>query len=178
MYYAPMPFPVMALLIIAFICYMHKTRPKTKTKPKSNSNPYDDLMECDTRDLTPQERENISVMKKLVAQYEGYSAEVFDIWVDGRRKVETFRIFSPGRKVELKKSSNVIYRVLAFGKPVADIITPTSSNLPKLFDENIPFDAYLGGRDLDYIYNDEIDFASIIIFYKIAEVPPTKVILQ
>lgn len=67
MYYAPMPFPVMALLIIAFICYMHKTRPKPK--PKSKSNPYDDLMECVTRDLTPQERENISVMKKLVAQY-------------------------------------------------------------------------------------------------------------
>lgn len=171
-----MPFPVMVLLIIAFICYMHKTKPKPK--PKSKSNPYDDLMESDTRDLTPRERENISVMKKLVAQYEGYSAEVFDISVFGRRNVETFRIFSPGRKLELKKSDNMFYDVLAYGKPVADIYTPAPSNLPKLFDKNIPFDAYLGGRNLDYIYNDEIDFASIIIFYKIGEVPPTKVILQ
>ncbi|GEM_PF-5944864 len=65
-------------------------------------------------------------MKKLVAQYESYSAEVFDITVFGRRNVETFRIFSPGRKLELKKYTNVIYRVLAYGKPVADIITPAS----------------------------------------------------
>ena|GEM_PF-6996483 len=57
MYYAPMPFPVMVLLIIAFICYMHKKRPKPK--PKSKSNPCDDLMKSDPRDLTPQEREII-----------------------------------------------------------------------------------------------------------------------
>lgn len=176
MYYAPMPFPVMVLLIIAFICYMHKTKPKPK--PKSKSNPYDDLMESEPRDLTPRERENISVMKKLVAQYEGYSAEVFDIWVDGRRKVETFRIFSPGRKVELKKSSNFVYKVLAYGKPVADIYTPAPSNLPKLFDNNIPFDAYLGSRNSSFLGWDDLDLCQIIVFYKIDGVPPTTVYIK
>ena len=49
------------------------------------------------------------------------------------------------------------------------------SNIYRLFDENIPYEAYLGGRDSAYLSDDDADFCSIIIFYKIDGIPPTKV---
>lgn len=123
----------------------------------------------------PSEAEkNVSAMQKLVSEYEGYTAEVIDINVFGRRRVETFRLLSPGRKVELRIKKGDI-KVYAFGEFIAELITPVTSNLPRLFEENVNFDAYLGGRDSVFLYDDTYDSCSIIVFYKLDGVPPTQV---
>lgn len=173
MYYAPMSFPVLVFLIVAFICYMRKTSPK-----KSQSSLFDDLMDSEPMPLSTRERENIAEMERVVAQYEGYTAEVFDITVFGRKKVDTFRLLNPGRKVELRKCSKELYEVLAFGDSVADLFAMEPSNLPQLFEENIPFYAYLGGRNRAFMSRDDFDDCKIIVFYKMDGVPPTKVNLS
>ena len=121
-----------------------------------------------------EEKKNLSAMQKIVSEYEGYSAEVININVFGRRHVETFRLLSPGRTVELKMSKGEI-KVYAFGEFIANLIPPVASNLPRLFKEQFQFHAYLGGRDRTFLYDDTYDSCSIIIFYKMEGVPPTKV---
>lgn len=116
-------------------------------------------------------------MQKVISEYEDYTAEVISINVFGRKRVSTFRLLSPGRKVDLRMSKGDI-KVFAYGQYIADLITPASSNLPRLFEENIHFDAYLGGRDMAFLSHDTYDSCSIIIFYKLEGIPPTKVNLM
>lgn len=123
---------------------------------------------------TTEEDANVSAMKRVISEYKDYTAEVIPINVFGRRRVETFRLLSPGRKVELRIKNGDI-KVFAFGEYIAELITPVDSNVPKLFDEQIHFDAYLGGRDRTFLYDDTYDSCSIIIFYKLDGIPPTRV---
>lgn len=129
---------------------------------------------------TPQpteEEQNISAMQKVVAEYDGYSAEVFNISVFGRRRVETFRLLTPGKRVELKMKKGDI-KVFAYGEYIAELIPPVGSNLERLFEEEVRFDAYLGGRDRVFLNSETYDSCSIIVFYKLDGVPPTKVNLK
>ncbi len=123
---------------------------------------------------TSEEDANIAAMKVVLSEHEDCTAEVIDINVFGRRRVETFRLLSPGRRVELRMKKDEI-KVFSFGEYIAELITPADSNLPRLFNEHIHFDAYLGGRDMTFLYSDTYDSCSIIIFYKIDGIPPTKV---
>ncbi len=116
-------------------------------------------------------------MQDVVDAHREYTAEVFSFYVSGIKRVKTFRLLNPGDELEIRAVGNK-FKVFAFGEYMNDLIIPESSHIPRLFKDKIPFETYLGGRDLDYIYNDEIDFASIIIFYKIDGVPPTKVLIQ
>lgn len=176
MYHAPLPLPILIFAIVAFICYLFKTG----RRQQSDSNLYDSVMSANSDPLTERERKNISDVEKLVARYDGYTAEVFDINVFGRRKVETFRLLNPGEEVTLRKyrNTNGIYKVFAFDEYVADIIVTGSSRLPQLFQQKIPFYAYLGGRDRAFRFRDDYDSCSIIVFYKMDGVPPTKVNLS
>lgn len=97
-------------------------------------------------------------MRKVVAEHEDCTAEVIKINVFGRRRVRTFRILSPGHKVELRMKKGDI-KVFAYGEYVADLIPSPDSNLPRLLGEQIPFEAYLGGRDMCFMYNEEYDGA-------------------
>lgn len=121
--------------------------------------------------------QNLAAMKKIVAEHEDCTAEVIEINVFGRRKVNTFRLLSPGRKVELLMKKGDI-KVFAYGEYIAELIPPAGSRLPQLFHENIPFDAYLGGRDLVFSDSDTYDLCSIIVFYKIEGIQPTEVNLR
>lgn len=123
------------------------------------------------------ERANISAMKKVVAEHEGFTAEVIPINVFGRKRVETFRLISPGHSVELRMKDGDI-KVFLFGEYIAELLLPTDSHLQQILAESIPFDAYLGGRDLAFMYDDAYDSCSIIVFYKLKGVPPTKVNLS
>ncbi len=173
MYYAPMPFPVLVLLIVVFIVYMYKTRPKT---PRMST---EEMIEIITNPPpeppTERDRENVRAMERLVAQYEGYSAEVFDIYTSGRRNVETIRLLRPGDEIELRQSIEVFFDVLAFGKKVSLLFVPDTSNLPRIFKEKIPYFAYLGGRSKTFQYERTFDLSRIIVFYKMEGVPPTRV---
>lgn len=120
---------------------------------------------------------NIDAMSRVVDCHGGYSAEVFNVFVFGSRRVSVFRLLGPGDEVDMKKTRDGI-KVFAFGEYMADVVEPATSHLSELFDKGGPFDAYLGGRDRAYIYDDGCDFCSVMIFYKLPGVPPANVNLK
>ena len=123
------------------------------------------------------EEVNMAAVKKVVDAHADCTAEVIDLLVFGRRRLSSFRCVWPGSPVELRMIRGDI-KLFALGEYVAHPIVPNSSNLPRLFEENIPFEAYLGGRDLAFMTDEEYDSCSIIVFYKLPGVPPTKVNLH
>lgn len=123
------------------------------------------------------EEVNMAAVKKVVEAHADCTAEVIKLLVFGRRRVSSFRCVWPGSPVELRMIRGDI-KVFAFGEYIADPIVPNSSNLPRLFEENVPFEAYLGGRDLAFLTDEEYDSCSIMVFYKLTGVPPTKVNLH
>lgn len=163
--YAPMPLPLVFLLVVYFIYQV--------CKPRRNS--YRRNLGRDG--LTPQERANVETMKKIVAQYEGYTAEVINFAVSGRKIVSYWREVPIGTPLEIRKDG-ILYYVYESGRRVYWFVKSEGSNIERLFDENIPFHAYLGGRNGAFLSGEDLDFSSIIIFYKIDGVPPTKVDLQ
>lgn len=126
--------------------------------------------------LSPSTSDNTDIeeLKKVVAEHDGCTAEVINLNVFGRKRVETFRLLSPGRKVELRMKKGDI-KVFAYGEYISELIVSPDSNLPRLFNENIAFDAYLGGREQVFMCDDTYDSCAIIVFYKIKGIPPTKV---
>lgn len=163
--YAPMPLPLVLIIIVCAL--YHICMPRRK--------PYRRNIGADG--LTPQERANVEAMKKIVAQYEGYTAEVISFVVSGRKIVSYWREVPIGTPLEIRKDG-ILYYVYESGRRVYWFVKSEGSNIERLFDENIPFYAYLGGRNSSFLYGDNLDFSSIIIFYKIDGVPPTKVDLQ
>lgn len=128
-----------------------------------------------TRDEPSAEEEaNISAMQGVVSAHEDCTAEVIPINVFGRRQVETFRLLSPGDKVTLRIKNDDI-KVFAYGQYICELIPQADSNLERLLKDNVPFEAYLGGRDLAFLYSDTYDSCSIIVFYKLEGAGPTKV---
>lgn len=127
-------------------------------------------------ELSAEEEANISAVQIIVSAHEDCTAEVIPIRVFGKRRVDTFRLLSPGDKVTLKIKNDEI-KVFAYGEYICELIPEAGSNLYRLFEDNVPFEAYLGGRDLSLKYQDSFDFCSIIVFYKLEGVGPTKVSL-
>ncbi|MFG6385471.1 MAG: hypothetical protein K1V80_03195 [Muribaculaceae bacterium] len=166
MHIGPLPLPIAIFSLVMCIWHLYSTRQKKKSQPPSGYDP-----------LATTKSKNIASMQDVVDAHREYTAEVFSFYVSGIKRVKTFRLLNPGDELEIRAVGNK-FKVFAFGEYMNDLIIPKSSHIPRLFKDKIPFETYLGGRDLDYIYNDEIDFASIIIFYKIDGVPPTKVIMQ
>ena len=158
----------MIFAIGGFFIYMYKHRTLARKCSETLSTP------------TPEEKSNVLAMEKVVAAHEGCSAEVFNISVLGRRKVETFRLLSLGCKIELrlKRGCSACVDVLAFGKYITDFIPDLGSNLPRLLKKKRQFDAYLGARNLAFSYNDTCDFCSVIILFKLDGVPSTHVNLK
>lgn len=122
-------------------------------------------------------KENIERVEKIVEEYEGYTAEVIKIMVSGRKKVNTWRLLTPGDKVDLRLIKGSI-KVFAFGEFIAEPCLPEDSRIIKLLEDGLPFDAYLGGRDLAFANEENVDFCSIIIFYQLPGVAPTKVSIK
>lgn len=119
------------------------------------------------------EEENVSAMQEIVSQHKDCTAEVIDINIFGRRRVETFRLLSIGQKIDIRMKKGDL-KVFAYGEYIAELIPSAGSNLEQLFKEHIQVDAFLGGRNYT-LHDDTYDTASIILFYKLDGVPPTKV---
>lgn len=124
-----------------------------------------------------QRRRNFNRIESLVKGYEGFTAEVIKFSVSGQERVKKWRLVSVGDSVCLKRQEGKI-QLYAFDSFVSDLQIPLDSNIPRLFDESIRFEAYLGGRNMDYIDDPDTDYCSLIVFYKIDGVPPTKVNLH
>ncbi|MCM1440061.1 MAG: hypothetical protein NC131_12795 [Roseburia sp.] len=127
--------------------------------------------------MADEKRNNMLAVERVVDAYSDHTAEVVNVFVKGRHRVETFRRLSPGDEVRLVagKDNVALYALDVF---ICNLLLPDSSRILSLLKEGVPVEAFLGGRDIEQSYNEDADFASIIIFYKIDGVPPTKVILN
>lgn len=148
----------------AVIAIMKAIRPKKRSRPTSVKETHKE-----------EAQENIDEMTAVVNAHKGYTAEVINVNVFGKRAVETFRLLRPGRAVEIRRNRKGDLKVYAYGEHICELIPAADSNIPRLLDDGIPFEAYLGGRDMAMMYSDTIDFCSIIIFYRIDGIPPTTV---
>lgn len=118
----------------------------------------------------------VSRMQKIVDAHRDCTAEVFNIFVKGRRSVRLFSDITPGDRVGLHLQGNSV-TVSVGAARVASAILPPSSRLPEVINGGHSFDAYLGGRD-EQNASEDADFASIIVFYILDGVPPTRVNLR
>lgn len=125
-----------------------------------------------------------SEVEKVVKAHSDCTAEIFEIMAFGRTRVErTMYSMTPGDRVELRRHDGVIkvygfYHGTDLTFYINDLLMiPATSLLPKLFDEDITFEAYLGGRDV-YSSSKDMAFLSIIVFYHIEGISPTKVNLH
>lgn len=119
-----------------------------------------------------------SEIEKVVKAHADCTAEVFKVAVIDRTPVENAKwLINPGDPVTLKKYKTY-FKVLGHSYTslfyLGNFYPGASSMLPRLFADNIPFDAYLCGRD-SYQVTDNVIFISIIVFYRIDGIPPTKV---
>lgn len=83
---------------------------------------------------------------------------------------------TPGDRVDLKLIDGTV-TVYVEDKRIGEPQIPYTSRLPQILDDHIDFEAYLGGRDIQCC-TANMQFVSIIVFYKIDGVPPTKVQLE
>lgn len=166
MFMHPMPTSISILVAVMFGWHLYSTRRKKLRRPPAD---YDPLAE--------RKKANLSAIEEVVSDHSDCTAEVFNIFVKGVKKVKTIRLLDPGDEVEIRKVGGDV-KVYAFGEYMADLMILSSSHLMKAFDSNVKIEAFIGGRDLAYIYDNDFDICSVIVFYKLDGVPPTKVNLQ
>lgn len=125
------------------------------------------------RPAAPRPAPSITKIQSVVQAHKDCTAEIIDIFVSGHSKVAIFSRLAPGDKVDIAVSDGQL-KVYADGALMAAATLPDSSLLPRAINESATIHAYLGGRDLTAA-SPAADFASIIIFYALPGVPPTKV---
>ncbi|MDE6006490.1 MAG: hypothetical protein K2G67_02935 [Muribaculaceae bacterium] len=113
------------------------------------------------------------MMRKVTAAHADCTAEVFNVFVSGAGKVRVFSELAPGDRVELRLRDGAV-SVYAGGKYISAPLLPDSSRLRHLLESGAEVEAFLGGRDVASC-TDDAEFCSIIAFYRMEGVPPTKV---
>lgn len=160
-----------------FLLFLWDQRKKKPKKHLSASQAdYSLLDSCDSEN-DHKKKMNLVNVSRVVDQYKDYTAEVISINIFGKNKVEKFRLLNPGDKVELRYIHDEI-KVYSFGRFIADLIPDASSRLREVMSKGIPYHSYLGGRDMALMNLDSYDSCSIIVFYKMEGVPPTKVLIK
>lgn len=123
-------------------------------------------------------RDMYGSINDVVAAHADCSAEVLSLAVHGRRRASLMKRLRPGDWLKLRPSDiDGFVDVIVYRTCVGQLMCPDGSRVPELLGAGKRVWAYLGGRDLEYFYSDS-DFCSIIVFYKVPGVPPTKVNLQ
>lgn len=127
---------------------------------------------------TKQKRNNnCNRMKSIADRFQDHTAEVIPFWVRGRARVKKFREVNIGERVDLRLVDDDM-KVFFDNEYIAELYPESGSRLEDVLIKGIRFNAYLGGRDLSYRFDDNIDSCSIIVFYKFPGVAPTKVIIK
>lgn len=146
-------------LVAAGVLSLFKSPKKTKrTTSDSVPSPYSDMV------------------RKVVASHAECTAEIFNIFVSGAGKVRIFSELTPGDRVELRLRNGDV-SVYANGKYMASLLLSDSSRLHSLLESKADVEAFLGGRDVTSC-TDEAELCSIIAFYKIKGVPPTRISVE
>ena len=124
-------------------------------------------------------RENLEAIQKICESHTEYTAEIVkirvfydDIWTWRRVKVgdPVTVSYDTKRGIAIVKTHNI--RVAKFD------YRKETTGLAEVFEQGKPFEAYLGGRDINLINVPVLDVCSIIFFYKLPGIPPTKVNLH
>lgn len=146
-------------LITAGILSLIKPRKKTGRRASDSApDPYTDKV------------------RRVVASHADCTAEIFNIFVSGVRKVRFFSLLTPGDRVELRlREGNV--SVYAHGKYMCTPLLSDTSRLLRLLESDVNVEAFLGGRDLSSC-TDEAEFCTIVAFYKIQGVAPTHISVE
>lgn len=125
------------------------------------------------RTSRPSQPPCVSRVQEIVNTHSDCTVEVFNIFVKGRRSVRIFSDITPGDRVGLHLHGSTVTVTVGTAR-VATAVLPESSRLPEVIHGGHSFEAYLGGRDEQNV-SEEADFASIIVFYILDGVPPTRV---
>lgn len=168
------PTPLWLVILGILACFFDTKKRRKRCIPTSQPTQPDPWEEEKKKD----ELLNVESANRMLAAHADCTAEVFSVTALGWGQVYQFRKVRPGDPVEIRRYKGW-FKVFVENRYVAELYAGEQSLLPRIFDENIPFEAFLGGRDMQSAYRDtERDFCSIIIFYRIPGVPPTKVTLQ
>lgn len=158
---------IVCVIIIFFLCsLLDKCRKTTESSQMSTD-----------KSTSSDDKENLSRMTKVAEQYSDHTAEVFNFSVHGRSKVLTCRLLQPGDKIELRLKDNFL-KIFAFGEYLSETYLSDKSNLKMVFEQNIPYHSYIGGRYNCFMSDSNFDYFTVIIFYKVDGIPPTKVNIQ
>lgn len=118
----------------------------------------------------------VSEVQRMLDAHADCTAELFNIFISGSRKVAPFSRLAPGDRMEARLNGDSI-SFLVDEVIVADAELPESSLLPRVFNDRIEPEAFLGGRDVANA-SEEAEFATVVVFYKIEGVPPTKIQIE
>ncbi len=154
-------------LIIYFIGYLLFGRKKRSRTPISQISASE----------KQKRKDNCDRMQIIADRFKDYTAEVIPFYVRVVSKVYEFRQANIGQRVEIKLIKHDL-QVFYKNEFIANLYPDSGSRLKQLIRDNVRFNAYLGGRDLSYRFDTDIDSCSVIIFYQLPGVPPTKVILK
>ncbi len=116
-------------------------------------------------------------MQNIADRFKDYTAEVIPFWVRGVIPVHTFKQANIGQKLDIKLINHGL-QVFYNNEYIADLYPDSGSRLEQLIRDNIRFHAFLGGRDMSYRFDSDIDSCSVIVFYQLPGVPPTEVIIK
>lgn len=155
-------------LMTAGILSLFKSSKKTRTSgPAAGSTPATNHSRSPYYDR----------VQKVVAAHADCTAEIFNIFVHGAGKVRIFSELIPGDRVDLRLRDDEV-SVYVDGKYMSTpLLLSDSSRLRSLLESDADIDAFLGGRDVSCC-SDDAEFCSIIAFYKIKGVPPTRISVE
>lgn len=159
MYYAPMPLPVLALLVVALVCYLHKHRDKKllyHDLPKIDSSPHLDRIE------------------EIVKKHRDCTAIICDANAYSFEKAQITTKHIPGDPVVLKIVDGRL-SLFVDGFFITSLYFVNDPNINGIVERGDAYDAYIFERDIAASSPKWMDFISIIIFYKMDGVPPTDV---
>ena len=153
---------MLVFMAVGFGIYLWKTRRRVSRRAESQ--------------LYDEQRRNVDTMRRIVNDHQDFTAEVINFAVFGERKARKSKLLAVGTRLNIKREGDK-YVIWVHHEPLAELLMPDASLLPRVIEEKHPVDVYLGGRDTTNC-NENFDACSLIAFYKLAGVPPTKVSLE
>lgn len=162
MYHAPLPLPILILLVISFVCYLYKHRDRTAN-----------LSDFPTRVPTSEP----SLIQSVIDSHTDCTAEIFDVCSYTLNTNPVTMKHVPGDPVELKMVDGNV-AVYIDGTFINKLYPTKGSLLKQVVESGHRFHAYIWSRDMEASNPNWMDFLSVVIFYKMEGVPPTKVNLN
>lgn len=162
MYQAPMSFPALVFLIVAFIYYMHKHR--------SNKGEISSSFPRRVPETIP------SRIKSVVDAHRDCTAEIIDVCSYTLDTNPVTMKHIPGDPVELKMMDGVL-AVYIDGTLITKLYYLPDSRVKQIVASGHKFYAYIFERDMEASNPNWMDFLKVIVFYKLDGLPPTKVTL-